>query len=594
MKIKRSLSIILMLICFGLLVSCSIRANDKDQTNNEENDYIYNEKSELTLVIPSGQLSEENKKLFTEALYTYKFYSVTDGKSDEAEHEIIFGESDRELSKKAYRLLERQEKKKNEEVGYVILSDGKSLAIAYDGERYGTRIAEDAAIECLISKYITAPSLAVLEGCTDNVVFDMLEYQKQKDEILLAEKWEDHRNTLAKKYGEALAKETIDALKSFYTVYNDNLIIWLINLYDPDTGGFYYSNSARNTEGYLPDLESTTQALGIIQNSGIAKSLEGGMDELIPEEMKEQMVKWVKSLQDPESGYFYHPQWGKKATDQYPARRGRDLQWAINILTRFDATPTYDTPLGDKGDGITADQYTREGALAVRLGASPTRAVSAVLLVNASDAGVPEHLLDDVNFKNYLNGLNIKTKSYSAGDTLESQALEIIQRDKVLASRGEKYSLVDILYNFLNENQNKTTGLWQEDGATDYHAVNGLLKISSTYTKIGKEMPNALLAMRAVMDCIASDEEPEHVCDVLNPWYAVTVVLENMETYSPDGYENAAKIRSEIVNDAPSLIKVTREKTVLFVKDDGLIIKPKAHPPPTTCPPQFQRQTRAT
>ena len=118
MKVKKALALFLCLLCLGILFSCKIKTNNGNtnagQNADTKKDYIYNETSEITLVIPDGQLSDENRKLFTDTLYPYKIYSVSNGKSEPAEHEIIFGESDRELSKKAYRLLERQEKKKNE------------------------------------------------------------------------------------------------------------------------------------------------------------------------------------------------------------------------------------------------------------------------------------------------------------------------------------------------------------------------------------------------------------------------------------------------------------------------------------------------
>ncbi len=545
--------------------------NNINGTNSPADDgYIFTETSSLTLVLPEGNLTNENFEKVFYAFSTLKMYDMTDGSKAPAKHEIVFGPSEREISTKAYRLLNQQMRDDPRYTGYVIYSNGNSLAIAYDEERYGLTIAEDVAIDCLVNEFITSNSLKVAKGAAKNESFDMVEYLEKLDEETELQKWTKAKEQLEENCDPALAEAIITSLQNLYRIYSDDVITWLINLYDPDTGGFYYSNSARNTEGYLPDLESTTQALGIIRNSGMANNLAGGSNELFPDKMKAQIVKWVKGLQDPENGYFYHPQWGKFTTDQFVSRRGRDLQWATNILKNFGSAPTYNTPLGDKGDGITAEEYAAASPLTMSLSYGKASAVSKVKGAADGDAGVPEHLLNDVNFKNYLNTLNIKTTSYGAGNTLESQALEIIQRDKVLAERGESYSLVEILYNFLNENQNKTTGLWQADGATDYNAVNGLLKISSTYTKIGKEVPNALVAIDAAMKCIASDEEPEHVCDVLNPWYAVTIVLENIETYSSDdGAAAAAAIRAEIINDAPNLIEVTTNKVSLFVKEDG-------------------------
>ena len=39
-----------------------------------------------------------------------------------------------------------------------------------------------------------------------------------------------------------------EAIKNYYTLYEDDLLVWLAGLYDKDTGGFYYSNSARDNE----------------------------------------------------------------------------------------------------------------------------------------------------------------------------------------------------------------------------------------------------------------------------------------------------------------------------------------------------------
>jgi len=582
-KLKLSALLILAVLALGLS-SCATgrKPNTQNQGNTNvgadngssnapsDDGYIFTETSDLTLVLPEGNLTEENFEKVFYAFSSLKMYNLTDGSKAPAKHEIVFGRCDREISTKAYRLMDQQDRSEPEYTGYVIYSDGNSLAIAYDEERYGLTIAQDVAIDCFVSDFVKSDSLKVAKGAAKNESFDMIEYLEELDKETELQKWSRAKERLEENCTPAHAAAIITSLQNLYRIYNDDVITWLINLYDPDTGGFYYSNSARNTEGYLPDLESTTQALGILRNSGMANNLAGGSDELIPEKMKKQIVKWVKGLQDPENGYFYHPQWGKFTTDQFVSRRGRDLQWATNILKDFGSAPTYDTPLGGKGDGITAEEYAALHPLTMSLSESKTSAVSRVKGAADGDAGVPEHLLNDVNFKNYLNTLNIKTSSYGTGNTLESQALEIIQRDKVLAERGESYSLTEILYNFLNENQNKTTGLWQANGATDYNAVNGLLKISSTYTKIGKPVPNALVAVEAAMKCIGSEEEPEHVCDVLNPWYAVTVVLENVETYSgDDGKAAADAVRMEIINNAPALIDATTKKVSLFVKEDG-------------------------
>ena len=64
-------------------------------------------------------------------------------------------------------------------------------------------------------------------------------------------------------------------MSTIYYIGRCKILDWLANLYYADIGGFYFSNSARNFNGFLPDLESTVQALGFITNSGMAKSYDG-------------------------------------------------------------------------------------------------------------------------------------------------------------------------------------------------------------------------------------------------------------------------------------------------------------------------------
>ena len=111
-------------------------------------------------------------------------------------------------------------------------------------------------------------------------------------------------------------------------------------------GGFYYSNSARDSEEYKIDIESTVQALHFLMTSGMTRKYKGGIREALPRQMQLDVCAFAKSLQSDVDGYFYHPQWGEAIT---PSRKGRDLRWATTILENFGDMPLYDTPNGYKG-----------------------------------------------------------------------------------------------------------------------------------------------------------------------------------------------------------------------------------------------------
>ena len=179
---------------------------------------------------------------------------------------------------------------------------------------------------------------------------------KLKDEQIILKKWDELENKLAVKSNKTVAKEIRHALEDYYDDIfgNGDLASWIANLYDPSSGGFYYSNSARDNDGFESDLESTRQAIRLFHTLGIPELYGETIADLYPEWFKEKAIKYVKERQDV-NGYFYHPQWSKDLTDSKPHRRGRDLTWACQILEWFGGVPTYDTPTGVKGNGILAD-----------------------------------------------------------------------------------------------------------------------------------------------------------------------------------------------------------------------------------------------
>jgi len=581
---KTVLTLLLVIFLAAAFCSCNVQPGEKPSTGGDgsgndggtsgDTDFIYSENSELNLVYDPAGISPDNAFLLKDTLqgaFNGKL-TVLDNDSPVAEHEIVVGKSDRAISVTAYRLLERMDKEEESEVRYLIYSNGTSIAIAYDDAYWGLAAAEVKAVDYFINNVVNHGSLTVRKGVVSSELFDSIAWQKSIDAVFVEEEWQRLKLQFSHKTTEAHAEEIVAALQDMYLLYSEDIVSWIANLYDPAVGGFYYSNSARDTEGFLPDLESTYQLLGLPTSLGMTEGKSVG--DFYPKEMADAIVAWVKGLQDAENGYFYHPQWGKSFTDQIPNRRGRDLQWAERILAYFGANPTYDTPNGVEGDGVLASGAsvlplkTRvTGSLSVPI----TVAVSRVVLTANDDAGVTPHLRTDVAFKEYLSSLNINGDSYTVGNLLESQATQIVARDKVLASRGEKYRLADILHKWLNDHQNAKTGLWTLDGSKDYSAVNGLLKIGSTYNKLGKAIPNTDKALDAAILCASSSEKPNHICDVLNPLYAISELKTNISRYNSGSSSRweIEEANNRLLEDAVNIVKVTADKVAMFRKDDG-------------------------
>ena len=150
-----------------------------------------------------------------------------------------------------------------------------------------------------------------------------------------------------------IGKAATDALRDLYAYYDADLYMWLASLWDKDIGGFYFSDSAKETAGYFPDLESTVQVLDSMSWCG---PLSHYKDPVRPDrkaygfalsaDVRAKLACFIIGLQSPEDGYFYHPQWGHNVK---AARRGRDLNWATEMLYEMGEKPMYDTPSGVSG-----------------------------------------------------------------------------------------------------------------------------------------------------------------------------------------------------------------------------------------------------
>lgn len=371
---------------------------------------------------------------------------------------------------------------------------------------------------------------------------------------------------IAEKIGGKAGNDTADALADLYTIHEPGMIDWFAGLYNPEVGGWYYSNGARDLgtvtwQGKVwdlrPDIESTEQALRFISGSGLAGNESGSsFAHVIPKEMRDKIVYFLKSLQHP-NGFFYHPQWGVELTDQKLSRRARDLGNAVAVIKAFGDEPTYDTPMGHKGNGILANGDRVN--LVKR--ADNTNEDS------SSEVAIPEHMKNKEVFLEYLDSLDVQHNSYSAGNTLTAQKRQIIFRDEMLKKEGVDYSLMDILIDYLNKKQ-FPNGLWHEKA--DYYGVNGLMKTSGVYGAAGVLLPNSEKAVMAAIDAMTTDQKSGAVTDVYNTWFATERVLRHIRTYGGDeGERTYTKVLALLYERAAEALKNTKEKLLGFKKPDG-------------------------
>ena len=274
------------------------------------------------------------------------------------------------------------------------------------------------------------------------------------------------------KIRETHGEKVLDALSDFYSLYTGESVRWIAALWDKESGGFYFSPSAKNTDGYLPDIESTGQALGVLQDLGITP------DPLtFPEPFIKKTLTFLRELQDPD-GFFYQPQWGK---DVNTSRRARDLSSASGWLSMLGWTTKYPTAIEQMKKADVGEK--RE------------------------ETSIPEHLRSEEAFLDYLVGLKVSENSYSAGQIIAMQSPQI-----------EACGLADVCINYLNSIQLEN-GIWERE--LNYASANGMLKICHAYNALGKDLPRLEAVVEATVSTIFSPDPPKAIVDVFNPLMAL-------------------------------------------------------------------------
>lgn len=562
---KKILSLILTVSACVLLFACSDDSNKNTPSNTQ--------KGEVVQIVFNGEIDED----IYEKLYTAIFYEMeaapklVDDTAAVTQREIVIGNTNRAISAQGYKALKRIEKENESHSAYVIYSDGSSLAFAYEDDEYGLDATLLADVNYFLENLYIAYTSATLEkGILYQGSLDPIAYQKELDQKERDKQWA----TLSAVAG----KEVVEATKAYYAMFSDKLISWMADLYDPERGAFYFSNSGRNTEGYLPDIEATYDILSMIENSGMVDHV-GGSYANLPKPFLQKMAAWVKGLQDP-NGYFYHPQWGKELTDTKPNRRSRDLSYGMAIMNAGGLTPTYRTPSGIDGD------YTLNDGTVVDKEGNPVQAASALTsrlitpmsvavshVVPTSETYVADYLRDAVSFEAYLYSLDLKGDSYVVGNKLSNQVSEIKQRDKELSG-----ALVPIMEKWLIEFQNPKSGTWDWTSESDpsysvYNGVNGVLKLLTLFNNLGIEYPNPIPAANTIVKALYADESKVNsVCHVYNTWFALDDLFENLIEHSKNISETnkiISEIRASLRADAPELIDLSAKKVAQFIKEDS-------------------------
>ena len=493
--------------------------------------------------------------------------------------EVVFGDTTRSITAKAKAALESElSRDLYNDCGYIIYAEGGSVAVYWQLPDMA-----ELAIAAFVAKCVDEAQLVL----TDGVVF-CDKYEKRAYE--------------AEKYWLAIemkgaTEDELKALRNIYSFFDGTKMAgWMANLYDPEIGGFYYSNSARDTEGYLPDIESTAQLLSTAIKIG---ALNNRNDD-IPNEIKAKIVEFAKNLQSSKDGYFYHPQWPQGRENLNTDRYGRDLGNATGVITSFyldtDGDGKYDTqqrpnwcaPNGTKcalhngtdekcSFPIATSYYAdRVGTASTTLTSTVSSAVSKITssTVKAVVSQHPDYTsreafsawLEEYNKDIKLNSGNAHNLSAIMSEITQHGYSDIVldHLDRAQAELFEEHLAAGI----------EPTGLWQTE--INYRLVWGMLKNGVWYNNGAygraidvKYIPYIIKSCTKVTALPPDLTVGYRMNDLYNQWTSITQLISNVKKYNPDQLQYVYSLMHE---NAPSLINNSLEKIKPFKCEDGSII----------------------
>jgi len=309
---------------------------------------------------------------------------------------------------------------------------------------------------------------------------------------------------------EKFPKDLQEALLRCDALAGPEQLEYYYQLYDPKTGGFYYSISSRDAEEMTPFSEGTSFALEALRY--------GGME--LPEWYKEKVGNWILDHQDESDGFFYEDLWGKITSG---ARIYRDLAYSKNILSWCGKKAKYSFP----------EERIKSGEAA-----------------NTQSAGFPEYLESEEKMKAYLDSLDWSTKSiWSTG-----------QRLTTAKGMMKAAGLFEFVHDYIVSRQNKETGLWGDD--YDWMNTNGAMKLSGFFQDEDHPFPNPELAVESIKKIYAGEKPPTSATWIWNPFVLMNAILGSNK-------KKAESLRAMLMESGAEIVNRAVDCALLIKREDG-------------------------
>lgn len=316
----------------------------------------------------------------------------------------------------------------------------------------------------------------------------------------------------------AVPENIREALLKFDNLVGEDVLQWLIDLYDPETGAFHYTKSGADTEGFLANAEATEFAMEILRGGGL---IEGAY---LPDWWADKLGEFIQNNQSEEDGYFYHKQWGKTTG----SRRDRDYNYSVILLRYCRKDPLY---------------MLANDRLAASAGDENAEAL----------ATAPEYLKSEAAFIKWLDEKNWETDGiWSTGNTISSARSQI-----VAAGFGET------LEKYLIAKQDPDTGMWGSKGDRDWMNLNGAMKLAGTFSK-NCPYPNVDKLLDSVL-YVASNVPLPSTAAITWVWNPIEALSRAMASQP----EIDAELQNRLYENGEKIIDFTYNNCLKYKAPDG-------------------------
>lgn len=234
---------------------------------------------------------------------------------------------------------------------------------------------------------------------------------------------------------------------------------WLEGQYDPASGGFFYARSSRRSGRFTPDIESTAQALNILERCGVL--------ERFAAREAERVVAFFQSKQDPETGLFYDADPNMRLDD---VMVGRAVGYSVGALKKFGASPRYALPRGS--------------------------------------AATPSYMASPEALGEWLRSISL-ANSWRGCDRMSHCGTYIAA---LPAAEREPY--LRVAFEYLNGIQDPDTGFWGE--GAPYVQLSGTFKTHLFYNRFGVPIPRKERIYDSILRVLRT-ETAFDMCYIRNP-----------------------------------------------------------------------------